>query len=196
MVTTRCSRKIDKTTWIRHGVRQILSIFLEYQVRILTVFNRVAQKILAGIPRKIDKNCLSFCPGWYSRSTEIIHYIIKISRISLTETFICHHIHDLLNQHLPLTGIIVAHCQVVGCRLGRRNGRVAIGQRSCSNWESPATVCWAHGGGPTGSVHDWLCRFTDYLVDMVEKGLCVRKSTNMSDERKSSYDNSYSFANI
>ena len=46
-----------------------------------------------------------------------------------------------------------AHSQVVQCRLGRRNG-VAIGK---------VQLCWAHGGGPTGSVHDWLYRFTDQL---------------------------------
>jgi hypothetical protein len=64
--TYRCSRKIDKTTWIRYSVRQIFSIFLEYQVRILTVCYRVDQKIPGGTSRKIDENCLCFCLGWYS----------------------------------------------------------------------------------------------------------------------------------
>ena len=74
MVTIRCSRKIDKTTWIRYSVRQILSIFLEYQVGSLTAWNRVDEKIPGGTPRKIDKICLSFCPGWYSVVLTKIQY--------------------------------------------------------------------------------------------------------------------------
>ena len=103
----RCTRKIDKTTWIRLGVRQILSIFLEYQVRILTVWNRVDQKIPGGTHRKIDENCLSFCTGWYSgvRSTEKIHYCFLVTLYSRYGEFLWP-IHDLLNQHSPLTGII------------------------------------------------------------------------------------------